>query len=163
MNDKLMKNYLESVLVTGSKIDSLDYIHLGIIEESGEIAGKVKKFYRGDYDQNTLRDNIKKEIGDLTWYLVLYGYKNGTLQSGFRSAKSHSLPHNIKSLEILKGRLAIAKTPRHKGIVINTMINTVTNLANNFNLTMEDICQTNIAKIRDRLLRNVLKGSGDER
>lgn len=42
MNDKLMKNYLESVLVTGSKIDSLDYIHLGIIEESGEIAGKVK-------------------------------------------------------------------------------------------------------------------------
>lgn len=158
-----MSNYLSSVLTTGSKINNLDYIHLGIIEESGEIAGKIKKFYRGDYDEATLKDNLKKEIGDLTWYLVLYGHKNGTLQSGFKAAKSHSLSHNIKSLEILKGRLAVAKTPRHKGIIINTMINTVTNLANNFNLTMEDVCQANISKINGRLARNTLRGSGDER
>jgi len=42
---------------------------LGIAGEAGEIAEKVKKYLRGDFDSNILKAEISKEAGDLLWYL----------------------------------------------------------------------------------------------
>lgn len=45
----------------------LFYLALGLASEAGEVAGKVKKFYRDgvlDYD------NLCKELGDVQWYLA---------------------------------------------------------------------------------------------
>jgi NTP pyrophosphatase (non-canonical NTP hydrolase) len=46
---------------------------LGLVEEAGEVAGKVKKWYRGDYDGNSeqFREEIQKELGDLLWYTAM--------------------------------------------------------------------------------------------
>jgi len=41
---------------------------LGLCEESGEVAGKVKKYLRGDY-KNINKEEIEKELGDILWYL----------------------------------------------------------------------------------------------
>ena len=45
---------------------------LGISEEAGEVAGKVKKWLRGDYNGNSdaFRDEIQAELGDLLWYIT---------------------------------------------------------------------------------------------
>lgn len=49
----------------------LMYITLGIAGESGEIAEKIKKIVRNDNgivsDEN--RESLKREIGDVLWYL----------------------------------------------------------------------------------------------
>ncbi len=42
---------------------------LGINSEAGEIADKVKKFYRGDKMDTGLKLLLMGEMGDLLWYI----------------------------------------------------------------------------------------------
>jgi len=79
----------------------------GLFEEVGEIAGKFKKYFRKDFNYYQLELFLKKEIGDVFYYLV--------------------------------------------------------KLCSHYDLNAEDILQENIAKLKDRQNRGVLKGSGDNR
>ncbi len=51
---------------------SIVYPTLGLVNEAGEVAGKIKKIFRdkegliGDDD----REALKKELGDVLWYLT---------------------------------------------------------------------------------------------
>lgn len=47
----------------------LSRLALGLTEEAGEIAGKVKKYLRGDFDFEELKKQVSKEAGDQLWYL----------------------------------------------------------------------------------------------
>ena len=50
---------------------TLPYAILGLVNEAGEVAGKVKKLYR-DKDgviDSDFEDNMVKELGDVLWYL----------------------------------------------------------------------------------------------
>lgn len=46
------------------------YPVLGLVNEAGEVAGKVKKYLRGDYDYEELKRILGKELGDVMWYLA---------------------------------------------------------------------------------------------
>ena len=49
----------------------LVYPTLGLVNEAGELAGKVKKIFRdknGQVSQET-KEEITKELGDVLWYL----------------------------------------------------------------------------------------------
>lgn len=51
---------------------ALAYVTMGLIGEAGEIANKVKKFYR-DFAGNIDRDDeraIAQELGDVLWYVA---------------------------------------------------------------------------------------------
>ncbi len=52
----------------------LNYIYptLGLVNEAGEVAGKVKKISRDDAGVVTdeKRTEIKKELGDVLWYIA---------------------------------------------------------------------------------------------
>jgi NTP pyrophosphatase (non-canonical NTP hydrolase) len=55
------------------------YSVLGLVGEAGEVADKLKKIYResaGVIDDNQ-KDNIKKELGDVLWYLTQLSYDLG--------------------------------------------------------------------------------------
>ena len=47
---------------------ALSYLSLGLNDESGEVAGAVKKYMRGDYGESELRSRVKGEAGDVLWY-----------------------------------------------------------------------------------------------
>ena len=50
----------------------LERILFGIAGETGEVLEIFKKFYRGDYNQKFLDyDKIRKEIGDVLYYLAM--------------------------------------------------------------------------------------------
>ena len=54
------------------KDSSIAYYTLGLCDESGEVAGKIKKLYR-DYDGKLTEEykkEIAKELGDVMWYLA---------------------------------------------------------------------------------------------
>ena len=44
------------------------YCVTGLCAETGEVADKVAKYYRGDGDLN--RDGLKKELGDVLWFIA---------------------------------------------------------------------------------------------
>lgn len=48
-----------------------EYLALGISNEAGEVAGKIKKWLRGDYKEINFEDfkiMLRAEIGDVIWY-----------------------------------------------------------------------------------------------
>jgi NTP pyrophosphatase (non-canonical NTP hydrolase) len=52
----------------------LYYASLGLVNEAGEVAGKVKKVIRdGGYDPNTIAD----ELGDVLWYAAVLASEIG--------------------------------------------------------------------------------------
>jgi len=54
--------------------ETLARLALGLCEEGGEIAGKVKKWFRADYGDrkgSKFKEEIKKEIGDTLYYLAM--------------------------------------------------------------------------------------------
>ncbi len=51
---------------------SIVYPTLGLTNEAGEVAGRIKKIFRDRKGQITQadRDALKKELGDVLWYLT---------------------------------------------------------------------------------------------
>jgi NTP pyrophosphatase (non-canonical NTP hydrolase) len=85
------------------------YPTLGLVNEAGEVAGKIKKVFRdkdGQFSAET-RDALKAELGDVLWYLA--------------------------------------------------------QVATELDLTLDEIAESNIAKLYDRLERGKIKGEGDNR
>lgn len=50
---------------------------LGILEEAGEVAGVFKRVLRGDYSPAEAEAKLKKELGDVLWYLSRVAADNG--------------------------------------------------------------------------------------
>ena len=70
-----LKEYQEKAkktdLGTIAKENNFDYYALGLVNEAGEVAGKIKKLHR-DFDgkiTDDYRKEIGKEMGDVLWYL----------------------------------------------------------------------------------------------
>ncbi len=106
-----VKEYQEIIKKTAvfPKEIGVPYCTMGLCGEAGEVAEKVKKLYRDREGLVTpeFRKDIKKELGDVVWY--------------------------------------------------------VTALANEFNLTLEEILEANYNKLIARRETNTLHGSGDNR
>ena len=56
----------------------LVYTTLGLTGEAGEIANKVKKIIRGDYEiDDALREKLVYELGDVFWYVATLAHELG--------------------------------------------------------------------------------------
>ena len=85
------------------------YPALGLVNEAGEVAGKIKKVFRdkdGQINDET-RQALKAELGDVLWYLA--------------------------------------------------------QVATELDLSLDEIAESNIAKLYDRLERGKIHGDGDNR
>ena len=59
-------------LGTIAKENNYDYYALGLVNEAGEVAGKIKKLHR-DFDgkiTDEYRKELAKEMGDVLWYFA---------------------------------------------------------------------------------------------
>ncbi len=70
------KKALKTLLPSANNIP---YIALGLTNEAGEVAGKIKKWIRdNDNDLDKLdKSAIADELGDTLWYLALMAQKLG--------------------------------------------------------------------------------------
>jgi NTP pyrophosphatase (non-canonical NTP hydrolase) len=71
MND-YQKKAREFFVVDGDEMTHLHYLALGLCEEAGEVAGKVKRIIRDDGGELTEERlmQIILELGDTLWYLA---------------------------------------------------------------------------------------------
>ena len=79
-------------------VKGLEYLTLKLCSEAGEVAGKVGKHFRGDYDLNQeIKKQLQDELGDVLWYLAeLCTYLDVRLM--------HVAVENTKKLENRKKR-----------------------------------------------------------
>lgn len=59
------------------KIYQISYPALGLAEEAGEVAGKIKKMMRDSIPLEEQKDKIKAEMGDVLWYLAALAHDCG--------------------------------------------------------------------------------------
>lgn len=55
--------------------DRLEHVLFGLLEEAGEVAGKFKRWERGDYadtpnDRTRFEEDVLNELGDVLFYLA---------------------------------------------------------------------------------------------
>lgn len=80
------------------------YPALGLTGEAGEIANKVKKIMRdkdGHIDDET-RDDIKKELGDVLWYVAAVASEFG-LSMGEIASKNYDKLKKRQENNTIKG------------------------------------------------------------
>ena len=63
------KNYTKQTAFYPKK-KAIEYLSLGLTSEAGEVAGVVKKMIRDNIDPAIAEPKLKKEIGDVFWYLI---------------------------------------------------------------------------------------------
>ncbi len=63
-----------------TQIQALQYVTLGLNGEAGEVAEQIKKTMRNDNGEITAErlEKLKKELGDVLWYLTQLAEELGT-------------------------------------------------------------------------------------
>lgn len=129
----------------------LAYAALGLNGEAGETAEKVKKTWRdaGVDVKATIHEALDQLIYDLGFTAPeLYSMRFEQFAERIDAAFDLELDEEI-----------------HKGIVkeLGDTLWYAAAVADEIGVTLEDVAQQNIDKLRSRLERDVLHGSGDER
>ncbi len=67
-----LNEYQEQARASAIYPDSaaLFYPALKLAGEAGEVAEKIGKHLRGDYDYATMKRHVHKELGDVLWYVA---------------------------------------------------------------------------------------------
>jgi len=61
------------------KTQAMTYLSLGLTSEAGEVAGHLKRVYRGDEKMTPeLLEKVSKELGDVLWYLTAMSLEIGS-------------------------------------------------------------------------------------
>ena len=50
---------------------------MGLLAESGEVAGIFQKLLRGDFDADVAATKLHKELGDVLWHVAAIAHDNG--------------------------------------------------------------------------------------
>lgn len=153
------------------------YLYLGLIGEAGEVANKVKKFYRGDYDASKLSKTVIEELGDCLWYVaqLCTHYRLRLSEIAFQDSvldqdKNASLDDYVYLLIALgtkAGTVSIntndlfyTSVRQTLGMVIEAISNITEILIGG---TLEEVIRANRAKLTQRKNEGTLQGDGDNR
>ena len=98
MND--LNKYQTEAMTFRTETADEAYALLNLGAEAGEVLGKVAKHLRDGGDTEVLRQDIKKELGDVMWMVA-------AIASDFNITLSEICEHNIDKLNSRKERNVI--------------------------------------------------------
>ena len=183
MSELQLNKYQTGAHNTSIYPGTLVYPTLGLCGEVGELIAVVVE----DIDLNgcdELDDTIKKETGDILWYVANIAEDMGTLLSEIMGRENFEAPRETWSNETV-----INELPIHAGAVAENMkkairdddgdislargknilealrlvVTWLERLCSWYGTTLEECAQLNLDKLRSRAERGVLKGDGDDR
>lgn len=147
-----------------------EYLAMGLYSEIGEVAGKLKKYIRGDFDYDTLIECVTLEIGDCMWYVAMLDkYCNNGIDDIFAvDLLSDTIPKTVYSSFVEVGRtlqaaeLSIPTT----GVAvvatdIVTLVTSLERLAASFGLGLVSCGNSVVEKLAGRQEIGTIKGNGD--
>lgn len=78
------------------------YLTSGFAAEAGEVMDVYAKYYRGDYDEDLLKEKLSKELGDVMWFISQICNMEGLSLEGIILQNMDKLKSR-KDREVLKG------------------------------------------------------------
>ena len=175
--------YQSGAVSTAIYPGTLVYPALGLCGEVGElIVALVRDENQGGCGDEL--ESIKKEIGDVLWYVANIAEDMGLLLSevmGEESFREYTDPWRVnevtRELPVHAGMVAecVKKTIRDddgelahaRGAIIikalSSLVIWMERLCSNYEITLEECARLNLDKLRSRAERGVLKGDGNER
>jgi len=145
--------------------DMNDCLELGLLEEIGEFAGKIKKMHRDDNGVMTIEkhESLIKELGDIAWYTAEILNKNikGIPKSEYSLSFQYSRPTRIEQIPVTMNTIYINRSS-WSSFYLN-MLFCISIACEFLNTTPDHVFSENIKKLKSRQDRGVLHGSGDDR
>lgn len=131
-----LNEYQKAAMVTRlPSSDNFCYMMFGLVEEVGELAGKVSKGIRKGISSIGLDGEVSAQLED---------------QDEARANDLYFLDGADEQLAAIKKELG-------------DVMWMVAGLADEFGWSLEDVCRENLRKLADRQKRGVVDGSGDNR
>lgn len=155
---------LETALPTAL---NFDYLIPGFVAEVGEVFGKVAKSVRDEWPEERLQEELKAELGDCAWFVVLLQHVVGYVSRGELNPELEELTQKEVLTDLVRAasKLTVDKyffdTPSNYWIEV--LYGYVARVAMVYDLDMQDVLEYNINKLESRKARGTLKGSGDYR
>lgn len=153
------------------------YLSLGLRGESGEVCDKFKKLVRdkawkpGEAISDQDRTDILLELGDVMWYVanlsVLYNINmnyeetDGILTRDDDQEIDYNENLSVDPFDVLVYCVTLFDSVSRRNF--NGCIHEIARISKCLGSSLEEVCQLNITKLRDRQQRNALSGSGDHR
>lgn len=150
------------------KKENMNYAFMGLIEETGEIIAELRKsLFKGNFHEKALnKEGIKGELGDLMWYIALI-CKNLNIDMNQLKEKNQKEEIDIAKREIMiytaikmgeiSGKIIEQYQQVEKGNSLQNLIEkiqeqyqNVCELANQLDLTLDEILEANIEKAYSR-------------
>lgn len=145
-----------------------NYLNLGLIEEVGEVAGKLAKILRVKQSLDTFSDEervaIAKELGDVCWFVCVSVEKPERVEERLTNFRP-KYDVNLWTYTGLVARLSALSLDISLNMPITAVfiLSTVEEIGRRIGYTLEEIMQQNIDKLTDRQARGVINGNGDNR
>lgn len=155
----------EAVSFRTDTANNEEYLTLGLIAEVGEAAGKLAKRVRdGVWDEKA----FIKELGDILWFVAnladYYDRENGTKFSAeLKDCFEAEVDDERFDEDIMRLLVYWTGFFLDEGSHLSDIVFEVGGFAKKYGYTLEQVAEINIAKLRDRQARGVIKGNGDER
>lgn len=149
--------------------ENMYYACMGLIEETGEIIAELRKpLFKGNFHEKSLDiEEIKSELGDLMWYISLI-CKNANIN--MNQLKEYKIDENTQiskreeliQIGINMGQVAgqiveeymklYAKNNNKEKLIekISKQYENICELADKFNVTIDEILCENIRKVNHR-------------
>lgn len=163
------KQYTEKALSTSihnTREKKITCCLFGLLGESNEYIEKIKS-------DGIDKDEIKKELGDIFWYLAVLCSELDIIEPEYLVHRyvhfSYLYKYNSKLQELMKKNYRdfnySFNTVYQNAIkeYIDLIYTTLLREIEYYNWKLSDILQINIDKLQSRKERNVLKGEGDNR
>ena len=158
----------EAVSFRTETANNEEYLTLGLVGELGEAAGKLAKKIRDDkFD----KEAFAQELGDILWFLANLTPRGSKITWGTIAKVAGTDEDEYSSQSFDKLFLALAKKLTFIARFAKLMneynyqnaLYGLSRVAAEYGYTLEQLAELNIAKLRDRAARGVIKGNGDER
>lgn len=149
--------------------ENMYYACMGLVEETGEIIAELRKpLFKGNFHEKPLdTEEIKKELGDLMWYIAVI-CKNANIDTDqlkdieIKEDAKISKRERIIQIAINMGQVSGQIVEKYLKLYnentnnvelieeINRQYENICNLAEKFNLTIDEILEENIRKVNFR-------------
>lgn len=99
----LIKEYQTKCLDTDLNViienDPVIYYKIKLMSEIGEFSEKIVKCYRDGVDIEDIKESLKKEIGDVLWYLFVVHYKIILTEKTGGSSRNSEIDDSLSFLD----------------------------------------------------------------